>query len=92
MKMKITSGEIAQMIDYAILKPDVTNDELKRLMDLAIHYGAGTIFVRPSDTKYAKKYLSSTNVRLASVIGFPHGTTLTSAKIAENQRTAHKWM
>ncbi|MEX1376782.1 MAG: deoxyribose-phosphate aldolase [Eubacteriales bacterium] len=85
MKVKITSQEIAQMVDYAILKPQLTKDELTDLMDLAVKYGAGTIFVRPSDTPYAKEYLKDKNVRLASVVGFPHGTTLTSAKIAETK-------
>lgn len=85
MKKNITSKEIAQMIDYAILKPQITNEELTKSMDLAVKYGAGTIFVRPSDTKLAKKYLEGKNTKLASVVGFPHGTTLTSAKVAETK-------
>lgn len=85
MKIKISSTEIAQMIDYAILKPQVTNSKLTSCMDVATKYGAGTIFVRPSDVKYAKNYLKNKNAALASVVGFPHGTTITAAKIAETK-------
>jgi len=85
MKLKITSKEIGKMVDYAILKPQVTKEELAAQLDIAIEYGTGTVCVRPSDTPFVKEYIKGKDVKLTSVVGFPHGTTLTSAKIAETK-------
>lgn len=39
--------------------------------------------VRPSDVAHAAQRLAGTGVAVCTVIGFPHGTTSTAAKVAE---------
>jgi len=42
-----------------------------------------SVCVRPSDVKLAKAILQNSKVLVTTVIGFPHGTTTTRAKVAE---------
>ena len=42
-----------------------------------------SVCVRPSDIPHAVERLAGTGVAVGTVIGFPHGTTSTAAKVAE---------
>lgn len=79
----VTYDEIAKMIDHSLLKPTFTDQEIKEGCELAAKYGVASVCVRPSDVKLAKKVLKSSSVIVTTVIGFPHGTTTTAAKVAE---------
>ena len=79
----VTYDEIAKMIDHSLLKPTLTDQEIKEGCELAAKYGVASVCVRPSDVKLAKKVLKSSSVIVTTVIGFPHGTTTTAAKVAE---------
>lgn len=81
-----TEHEIAATIDHAILKPDLTRDEVNAELDIAREWGVFSVCVRPSDIAYAVTYLQGSSVAVGTVIGFPHGTTSTAAKVAEAQQ------
>jgi deoxyribose-phosphate aldolase len=79
----VTYDEIAKMIDHSLLKPTLTDQEIKEGCELASKYGVASVCVRPSDVKLAKETLKGSSVLVTTVIGFPHGTTTTAAKVAE---------
>jgi deoxyribose-phosphate aldolase len=74
---------IAGMIDHAILKPELTRAEVDAALDLAASQHVFSVCVRPSDVAHAVQRLTGTGVKVGTVIGFPHGTTSTAAKVAE---------
>ncbi|NQX12488.1 deoxyribose-phosphate aldolase [Microbacteriaceae bacterium VKM Ac-2855] len=74
---------IAALIDHAILKPEFTRAEVDAQLDEAAEYGVFSVCVRPSDIAHAVERLDGTDVLVGTVIGFPHGTTSTAAKVAE---------
>lgn len=76
--------DIAALIDHAILKPEITRDELDAQLDMAGKYRIFSVCVRPSDVAHAVAQLEGTGVLVGTVIGFPHGTTSTQAKVAES--------
>jgi deoxyribose-phosphate aldolase len=78
-----TVETIAGMIDHAILKPELTRTEVDAALDLAASQHVFSVCVRPSDVAHAVKRLEGTGVAVGTVIGFPHGTTSTAAKVAE---------
>jgi len=84
MKKTITSKEIANMIDYALLKPQLTDEDIRKGVNLALKYNAGCIFVRPTDLDLAYEMTKDTKSNLATVIGFPHGDHSTAAKVADS--------
>ena len=81
-----TVESIAALIDHAILKPDLTDAEVSTDLDLAARWGVFSVCVRPSDIARSVARLAGTPVATGTVIGFPHGTTSTAAKIAEGRR------
>lgn len=83
MPSTVTAAQVAQTIDHAILKPEITRDELDTELDLVARYGVFSACVRPSDVVHAVRRLEGSGVAVCTVIGFPHGTTTTATKVAE---------
>ncbi|MEV1293053.1 deoxyribose-phosphate aldolase [Pseudonocardia sp. NPDC049635] len=81
----LTATEIAGMIDHAILKPELTRSEVDAQLDVAARYRVFSVCVRPGDVAHAVSRLDGTGVAVGTVIGFPHGTTSTAAKVAESR-------
>lgn len=81
--MGLSASEIAAMIDHAVLKPELTRAQVDAELAVAARYGLFSVCVRPSDVPYAAEVLAETGVAVCTVLGFPHGTTSTAAKVAE---------
>ncbi|MDN5914064.1 MAG: deoxyribose-phosphate aldolase [Pseudonocardia sp.] len=79
----LSAAAIAGMIDHALLKPELTRAEVDAQLDTAARYRIFSVCVRPSDVAHAVARLAGTGVAVGTVIGFPHGTTSTGAKVAE---------
>lgn len=82
----ISERALAATIDHAILKPELTRADVDAELDIAAEWGVFSVCVRPSDISYAVQRLAGTGVNVGTVIGFPHGTTSTAAKVAEVQQ------
>lgn len=76
-------AEIAALIDHAILKPELIRAEVDAQLDEARASGVFSVCVRPSDIAHSVARLEGSSVLVGTVIGFPHGTTSTAAKVAE---------
>ena len=83
MTSDFTAPGIAQPIDHAILKPELTRAEVDAELALVARYGVFSACVRPSDVVHASEVLAGSGVAVCAVIGFPHGTTTTQTKAAE---------
>lgn len=79
----LTPKEVAKLIDHALLKPDMTRQQVAEGINLAIKYDAKSVCVRSCDVKFAADMLKGTNVECGCVVGFPHGNCTTQAKVAE---------
>jgi len=79
----ISERTLAATLDHAILKPELTRADVDGELDIAAEWGVFSVCVRPSDIPHAVARLSGTDVAVGTVIGFPHGTTSTAAKVAE---------
>jgi deoxyribose-phosphate aldolase len=79
----MTYEDMAGMIDHSLLKPNLTDREIEEGCRIAHEYRVAAVCVRPSDVRRAAEVLRDSPVRVTTVIGFPHGTTTTAAKVAE---------
>ena len=77
--------EIASMIDHALLKPSMTDQDIYQGCKIADTYGVASVCVRPCDVKKAGEILQNSKVLVTTVIGFPHGTSTTKAKVFESE-------
>ena len=71
------------MIDHTLLKPDATSDEIIKLCNEAVEYGFYSVCINPGYVKLAKDKLKGTDVKIATVIGFPLGSTTLEVKAFE---------
>ena len=65
--------DIAQMIDHALVKPELTGVQVVEGLELAKRCHVASATVRPCDIEMAVRTLQGSPVRPASVSGFPHG-------------------
>jgi deoxyribose-phosphate aldolase len=75
--------DIAAFIDHTILKPTTTISEIEKLCSEAVEYEFYAVCIPPSFVKRVATILSPTDVKIATVVGFPFGYSATEAKVAE---------
>lgn len=80
-----TYEQLARMIDHSLVRPDLTDDEVFTGCQVALEYGAAAVTVRPSDADAALRIVGDSGVRAAVVVGFPHGSSTTAAKLYEGR-------
>ncbi len=78
--------DLAKFIDHTLLKPDATEHDIDVLCAEAAEYGFASVCVNPAWVKRAAKNLRGTDVKVASVVGFPFGATLPEIKAMEARR------
>lgn len=71
---------LAACIDHTVLKPDTTRDQIVRLCEEAAFFNFAAVCVSPWWINLAAASLSGTQVKVATVIGFPHGVNHTTVK------------
>ncbi len=74
---------LSSYIDHTILKPTTLLSEVEKLCQEAIQYQFAAVCIPPLFVKQAKQYLINSNVKTATVIGFPFGYSAIEAKVAE---------
>ncbi|NJE25634.1 deoxyribose-phosphate aldolase [Thermococcus sp. MV5] len=77
---------IAKYIDHTNLKSYATKEDIIKLCEEAKKYGFYAVCVNPYRVKLAKEHLKGTEIKVASVIGFPLGATPTEVKVFEAKK------
>ena len=75
--------ELARYIDHTNLKAFATREDIRKLCEEAKEYGFYAVCVNPYRVKDAREFLRGSDVRIASVVGFPLGATHTEVKVQE---------
>jgi deoxyribose-phosphate aldolase len=83
--MKITKQQLVGMIDHSLLKPNATQEELKKLCEEAIEYGFKAVCINPTHVADAVQLLKGKEVLVCSVVGFPFGTHSHRTKAFETE-------
>lgn len=74
---------VAKMIDHSLLRPDLTKAEVEAGLATALECDTASVCVRPADVPLAAATLRGSQVLPGTVVGFPHGSTTTKAKVFE---------
>lgn len=83
--MALTPHDIAKMLDHSTLQPFLTEDDIRRGCELALKYDCASVCARPCDVPILAEMLKGSDVKVCTVIGFPHGSHETLIKLAEAQ-------
>ena len=73
----------AKYCDHTVLRAYTTTEKVKEFCKEAIEYGAAAVCVNPVHVKLVHDELVGTDVKTATVIGFPLGANKTSIKAME---------
>jgi deoxyribose-phosphate aldolase len=73
--------ELAKTIDHTLLRADGTRREIEELCRDADQYHFATVCVLPCWVPLAAELLRDSDVRICTVISFPHGADSSRAKI-----------
>jgi deoxyribose-phosphate aldolase len=79
----LTEREVAKTIDHSLLRPELDDAFVEAGCRLAAEYDVASVCVRPVDVRRAVAILEGTDVKVGTVIGFPHGSSLTATKVFE---------
>ena len=78
-----TRKQQAGTIDHAVLRPECTVSDVVAGCRLGRAYGVASVCVRPTDVAIAHKELAGSGVKVAAVVGFPHGAHRSEVKALE---------
>ena len=80
----ITYAQLAKTIDHSLLKPELTESDVRAGCELAARYNVASVCVKPCHVALAADILQGTTVAVGTVVGFPHGGSTTAVKIYES--------
>ena len=75
--------ELAKMIDHSLLHPTMTDDDLIKGCEIAKKYNVASVCIKPYAVKMAVEALQGSDVKVGTVIGFPHGNSTAEIKFSE---------
>lgn len=74
--------KISRYFDSAVLKPNMSEQEVKDAIQLGIDYDSYSVCVRPCDIDLALEMCKGTNTIVSCVLDFPHGDSSAEGKAA----------
>jgi deoxyribose-phosphate aldolase len=73
------------MIEHSLVRPDLSEDLVSAGCRLACEFRVAAVVVKPCDVDIAVRILDGSGVAVASVAGFPHGSSNTATKLYEGR-------
>lgn len=83
--LKISSHQLAQMIDHTFLRPYGTQKEIEDLCQEALQYGFAMVAVNPAEVERCARLLAGSQVRVGAAVGFPLGQSTAAVKAFETR-------
>jgi len=74
---------ISKMIDHSLLHPTYTDEFLRSECYLAKELNVASVCIKPYAIKLAQDILTGSDVKICTVVGFPHGSNSVENKIKE---------
>jgi len=84
--MKLSRRELAKMIDYTLIKPTASKDEVIKLCWEAEKHSFACVVVNPFYVSLARHMLEARDVKVCSTVGFPIGAGLPEVKMLEAKK------
>lgn len=74
--------EILKYVDHTLLSQTASWEEIRQILDDAVHYGTASACIPAAYVKQAAEYVKG-RLPICTVIGFPNGYATTAAKVFE---------
>ncbi|MGH7494982.1 MAG: deoxyribose-phosphate aldolase [bacterium] len=80
MNVEDLSARFAKLFDHSIVRPEASQDEVRKFAETAVRLKTATLTVQPHYIRFAAELLQRSGVLLGTVVGFPHGNETTAMK------------
>lgn len=80
MAAEMTQKELARYIDQSVLKPEFTEEEIRKYIQEGIDFYCKTVCINPSSIPIAKEMCKGTETGICVVCDFPFGLSQTESK------------
>lgn len=80
---RLTREQLAKTIDHSLLRPELSDEEVQAGVELAERHHVASVCVKPYHVRLAAELLVGSDVRVGTVVGFPHGCQTTAVKAFE---------
>lgn len=80
--------ELAAYIDYSVLKPEFTEEQIVELTKDGVKLGCATICINPGYMDLCEPYVKGSNTMLCPVTDFPFGTSSTRSRVQQIEEVA----
>lgn len=74
---------LAQQVDFTLLRPDCTPEQIRQLCDLAQKHRFVSVCIPPYFVKQTAEIFAEGPVKVCAAVGFPMGYSATPAKVEE---------
>ena len=85
---EMSRRELAQYIDYSVLKPEFTEEEIITLTKDGVELGCATICINPGYMELCEPYVKGSATMLCLVTDFPFGTSSTASRVQQIEDVA----
>src|SRR5690554_5728587 len=82
--------KLAKYIDNTLLKPNAKRADIEKFARDSIPYDFATICILPGHIEYVRDILKDSDIKIATVIGFPLGLNSTETKVFETRDAINK--
>jgi len=82
----LTYEQVAKTIDHSLLRPELDTEAVRAGCELARSYDVASACVKPCDVALARDLLAGSDVKVSTVIAFPHGSSTTVVKAFEAEQ------
>ena len=80
---RLSVQDIADMIDHSLLRPELTDGDVRAGCRVARENRCISVCVKPADVRLSAAELAGSGVLVTTVVGFPHGSSATETKLVE---------
>ena len=80
---EMSREELARYIDQSVLKPEFTQEDIRKYSQEGIDYGCATICINPASLDMVSKMVEGTSTGLCVVCDFPFGLSTTTSKVKQ---------
>lgn len=85
---EMSQKELAAYIDYSVLKPEFSEEEIINLTKDGVKLGCATICINPGYLPLCEPYVAGSDTMLCPVCDFPFGTSSTESKVKQIELAA----
>ncbi len=73
--------DLAGLIEYALLRPDLSEEDVARGCETAKQYRVASVVVRACDVDLVARWMAGSQVQMGVIVDSPHGYSNTSSKL-----------